>query len=971
MQAEDSAVHQPEISQPLVTALQVAIIDLLSTWNVRAAVVIGHSSGEIAAAYASGAVSRESAWMIAYFRGLAVSINRDLSKTEGSMVAVQATPEAVAAILDQQNLAYPQDRVVIACYNSPTNVTCSGSRVGVVQLTNTLAAATIPFRLLQVDVAYHSYYMNEVGIIYSKLLRPIEGGDFRHETPYFVSTVTGEPVEDLKTLRTPMYWVKNLTAPVQFLGAMKEIYTGEARKVTAATANLFLEIGPHSTLRSPLKDVLKIHGGDITTDYVSVLVRGQRADVTALECAGKLHSTGLSIDLTKVNETDSDSDNLLTTLPPYPFNDKTKYWLEGRTSAQYRFRSHVHHDFLGTRVDDWNTREARWVNRIVLGQLPWLKDHQVNGSIIFPAAAFMVMAVEAVRQFHSDQGSTLGYELRNVKFPKAVKLSEEYRGIELQLTLRTGENLPRSSKSEHRWEHFNIYVYEKDDWVECCSGDIAVEYKEDEWQAAEISERKEFLRAKVHAINSAIQECHTSIDSQEVYAAFEQAGLAYGPFFKALQDVKWNGNGQATGAVCLQQWLEQDNDSLTDSHLIHPTALDNILQMTFPAYSIYNKNASATTVPTGFRNAWFSADLANATPGTKALVHAKVLERGFRNKLFSITAALADGQRPCFFGEMETATIGSVTSAPVVARTPLYRIDYQPDFDLLPNRTFVLEPHPSKDSGFIHNKELLCLASIRNALDQVQKSPATLPLHLQEYIMWMRNTVSKHTTTTSESIDSMCNRLEHHDVESRLLVRIARNLTAILTGKVDPLTLLFQDDILSEFYANFHSNQQLLTCAADQVNQLAYKHPAMRVLEIGAGTGSATAHILHALGDRVAEYVYTDVTPSFFIKARERFPSEKVVFKTLDVSRDPMAQGFRAGEFDLIVAANVSLYFHPFLWLLLIFCAGSSRSEWHPKRAGAMSYVAAAERPFTTPRNDESRAFARTFHLWVATGSVP
>jgi hypothetical protein len=262
---------------------------------------------------------------------------------------------------------------------------------------------------------------------------------------------------------------------------------------------------------------------------------------------------------------------------------------------------------------------------------------------------------------------------------------------------------------------------------------------------------------------------------------------------------------------------------------------------------------------------------------------------------------------------METATIGSVTSAPVVARTPLYRIDYQPDFDLLPNRTFVLEPHPSKDSGFIHNKELLCLASIRNALDQVQKSPATLPLHLQEYIMWMRNTVSKHTTTTSESIDSMCNRLEHHDVESRLLVRVARNLTAILTGKVDPLTLLFQDDILSEFYANFHSNQQLLSYAADQVNQLAYKHPAMRVLEIGAGTGSATAYILHALGDRVAEYVYTDVTPSFFIKARERFPSEKVVFKTLDVSRDPMAQGFRAGEFDLIVAANVSLYFHPFL----------------------------------------------------------
>lgn len=81
----------------------------------------------------------------------------------------------------------------------------------------------------------------------------------------------------------------------------------------------------------------------------------------------------------------------------------------------------------------------------------------------------------------------------------------------------------------------------------------------------------------------------------------------------------------------------------------------------------------------------------------------------------------------------------------------------------------------------------------------------------------------------------------------------------------------------------------------------------MRVLEIGAGTGTATEHMLAALRSRIEEFMYTNITASFFIKARERFPSPKVKFKTLDISRDPIEQGFKEGDYDLVIAANVSL----------------------------------------------------------------
>jgi predicted O-methyltransferase YrrM len=173
----------------------------------------------------------------------------------------------------------------------------------------------------------------------------------------------------------------------------------------------------------------------------------------------------------------------------------------------------------------------------------------------------------------------------------------------------------------------------------------------------------------------------------------------------------------------------------------------------------------------------------------------------------------------------------------------------------------------------------------------------------------MRIKTNACNSTITETVEALCQRLEHTDVEGRLLVRVARNLTPILAGKVDPLNLLFADEILNEFYSDFHSNRQLLARASEEVKLMAHKNPAMRVLEIGAGTGSATEHMLGALSDQLDEYVYTDITPSFFLKARERFTSSKLTFKALDVYQNPLSQGYKEGDFDLIIAANVSVLF--------------------------------------------------------------
>lgn len=180
--------------------------------------------------------------------------------------------------------------------------------------------------------------------------------------------------------------------------------------------------------------------------------------------------------------------------------------------------------------------------------------------------------------------------------------------------------------------------------------------------------------------------------------------------------------------------------------------------MTFPAYGINGKNASSTTVPTGFRNAWFSADLENVLPHQKALIHAKITERGFRNKRFSITAALVDGQKPCFFGEMERLLLGAAKS-----------------------------PMSSRKTTRICTRSRIGQTStfFPSNLVRFPGVPDYLPVHLQEYVLWMKIKANQHTATTQESAESLCRRLEDVDVESRLLARVARNLPTILCGETD------------------------------------------------------------------------------------------------------------------------------------------------------------------------------------------
>jgi acyl transferase domain-containing protein len=189
----------------------------------------------------------------------------------------------------------------------------------------------------------------------------------------------------------PDYWVNNLVCPVRFTDAMHSLASLLNIK-EAMFDNHFLEIGPHSTLKLAIKEALP-NGWNVEKCYSSVLSRQQPEILTSLTMVGRLHCLGYPIDIAAVNNpslTLKWEQKILADLPPYPFDHSRQYWLESRTSTNYRFRGFPHNDFLGTPTPDWNPLEAQWNNRIILEEKAFFKDHKVSSMSVIKAPGFSI-----------------------------------------------------------------------------------------------------------------------------------------------------------------------------------------------------------------------------------------------------------------------------------------------------------------------------------------------------------------------------------------------------------------------------------------------------------------------------------------------------------------------------------------------------------------------------------------------------
>ena len=281
----------------------------------------------------------------------------------------------------------PHPDLVIACYNSPESVTLSGDENAIDMVGASLKDAGVFSRKLNTSGnAYHSHLVKKAGKYYQDCVQKCGLDSVSFKTPKvpMYSSLTGGRLG--KTDFGANYWRGNLESPVLFDQAIQALLCENP------LIHHMVEIGPHSALKGPLRQIAVSKG--LSTDqltYMSTLVRGSDGVEDVLRLAGSLFLHGYSVDLARVASVevqDSESSRIsyksgvhLVDLPPYQWNYEALHWNEHRISKQFRFRSHPRHDLLGSLQPGCSLNEPVWRNRLWLKDVPWLRDHKVSFAV--------------------------------------------------------------------------------------------------------------------------------------------------------------------------------------------------------------------------------------------------------------------------------------------------------------------------------------------------------------------------------------------------------------------------------------------------------------------------------------------------------------------------------------------------------------------------------------------------------------
>ena len=379
---DDSSINDPRYAQPICAALQIALVALLSAWGLRPSTVVGHSSGEIAAAFAIGALSQRSALRVAYYRGALSYDSIQRQDRSSSMMAVAMSEYDCLHLISSECDKEIQCSLAIGCINSPSNVTITGDAHCLDELKKILDAKGTFARILKTGIAYHSSLMQSIASEYKDCIGELEAPkpSAYFSTPSMFSSVSGSLVTP-EELRRPEYWVSNLVQKVRFSEATSHLCASMCHGTNAAEkpTPFLVEVGPTSALRRPVREILEADPVFKQIKYGSVLVQDRNALESSLELVGQLYSIGRDLDLLAVNSPGCTKDEMqvLQDLPCYPFNHANAYWMESERSKNFRFRKVARHDLLGLPDQDHVEKESKWRHVIRIDENPWIMDHKV------------------------------------------------------------------------------------------------------------------------------------------------------------------------------------------------------------------------------------------------------------------------------------------------------------------------------------------------------------------------------------------------------------------------------------------------------------------------------------------------------------------------------------------------------------------------------------------------------------------
>ncbi|KAI1099779.1 hypothetical protein F4804DRAFT_69463 [Jackrogersella minutella] len=922
---KESLVDRPDIAQTLTAVVQMGLVDLLKSSGVSPVAVVGHSMGEIAAAYCAEFLTRESALRVAYYRGIFTATIPEKSPMKGAMLAVALSAKRVSAYLDNlPGSTNSRGTLVVSCINSPGSTTVSGEESEIENLKHILDSENIFARRLRVPVAYHSHQMYSIVFDCLRHFTALESPKSVTEIK-MVSSVTGT-ILTKEMACEGTYWTANLVSPVLFsqaverlcrdsVGSLRKKIDGSHRE--ALVVDTLVEIGPHAALRLPIQEIIESIPRRQEIKYLSALYRKQSASVTLLRLLGQLHCYGVPVDLRHVNDPDPylrGSRVSLVDAPEYPFDHSTKYWSESPLVQNYRLRAHGHVELLGSPSRDWNPLEPQWRCCVQVSDMPWLLDHKLNGRAIYPASAMIVMAMQGASQILDRRQKIIGFTLRNVRYESAIAVSADSTDLETRLQLRPLNQAPASR--DPCW-NFSVHSVVAGHWTENCSGIVQVHHDSESWIWENRQKSKHYKR-KFEARN---EDCNDVSDSSAIYNNFNKYGFHYGSSFQGITKVSHNGTNTVTASLRLDSPLSESTSS--DSFIIHPGTLDSFLHLAL--LSLRNEDKGIPTQAVSrISKLWISAE--GLHPSHESVqASARFEGETPRTKLYSGFALTDNKEKVKLVLEgLQTTVIASIGKPEQTVGHDQFwcgietavDVDALSGTEIIKRLDFICGPDPFGPSEFFCDLRLylhLVVRKLRSSIRETGIDP-TKP-YFERYVDWMDWCLGTPIYNPREiSENSLRLRIKNEDVLGNFFLKVADNALGILQGSCDMVQLIFEDNIVEDFYEQLLARSKCFQKLRSYMSDLSFKYPNMDFLEIGAGTGSFTEHILKAVAsttagakERFHSYHYTDISPAYFERARERFSdnAHKLKFDILDAEQDPLDQGFKERSFDVISASNV------------------------------------------------------------------
>ena len=537
---ESPEIDRTIYTQPAIFSLEYALAQLWLSWGVKPDYVAGHSIGEYVAACVAKVFSLEDGLKLVAIRG---KLMEELPSS-GGMLAIFSSQEKVAELI----AAYRQE-VNIAAINNSQNVVIAGKSNTLTIIEDKLARLDIASTLLEVSHAFHSPLMKPMLADFQQVAQTITYS--QPEIP-LVSNVTAQlAAEDITD---PTYWVEHIVQPVRFADSFQFLLK--------EGVDIFLEIGA--------KPILSSIGKSIATDYTPVIFSSlshkQEDWQVILNSVAQLYHQGIDLDWQAFSRVNTSG----IKLPTYPFQrqrywwDKAKFWTQNNSHQQL-------HPLLGDRLTLAETSEIRFTSQINANNPQYLQDHCLKTKAVFPATAYLEMALAAGRSIYPD--SSLQLREFSIKQPLILEdvtqlqtvLSSETNSTRIQIFSRTSDR---------------EFILHGEVWLDDTQLQSSVD---------------------IGRLKSQLQPYPLEI--ADYYQTLSDRGLNYGVSFRGIKQI-WQGEGEALGYIQLPDIIET-----ADNYQLHPALLDACLQL----IGTVTDSQSGVYLPVGIES------LVLAKPGSNSL----------------------------------------------------------------------------------------------------------------------------------------------------------------------------------------------------------------------------------------------------------------------------------------------------------------------------------------------------------------